>query len=179
MNQELTNKSASEIRQMIRNKEFNGQTSGLAPLNAQANLAILPKEDAFEFLLFCQRNPKSCPILDVTEVGNPSPALSAKAADLRTDIPKYHVYQKGEFIQAVDEITDLWRDDFVAFLMGAPFHSKACYWRMISKFAISPITIMFPCLRQISTPFLLVNFLVHLSSPCVQCLPRTPSALSK
>lgn len=118
---DLSQRSAADIRQMIRTKEFQGQTSGLAPLNAQANLAILPKDDAFDFLLFCQRNPKSCPILDVTEIGSPVPALSAKGADIRTDIPKYHVYKEGEFVEELDDITAYWQDDFVGFLIGCSF----------------------------------------------------------
>ncbi|MFF2856914.1 DUF1445 domain-containing protein, partial [Peribacillus sp. NPDC058002] len=70
---------------MIRNNELIKPTAGMANGYAQANLAILKKEHAFDFLLFCQRNPKSCPLLDVTEIGSPIPAFAAKSGDIRTD----------------------------------------------------------------------------------------------
>jgi len=87
----------------------------------QANLVVVPRDLAFDFLLFCQRNPKPCPLLDVTEAGNPEPCLVAPGADLRTDLPRYRVYRDGE---VVDEPTDLarwWRDDLVGFLLGCSF----------------------------------------------------------
>jgi uncharacterized protein YcsI (UPF0317 family) len=87
----------------------------------QANLAILKKELAFEFLLFCQRNPKPCPVLDVTEAGSPVPQLVAPGADLRTDVPAYRVYRHGELVDEVTDITSYWEDDMVAFLLGCSF----------------------------------------------------------
>ena len=83
----------SEVRQLIRAGQIRTFTSGMCQGYAQANLVILPKELAFDFLLFTQRNPKPCPVLDVTEVGNPEPKLAAPGADLRTDIPKYRIYK--------------------------------------------------------------------------------------
>jgi len=77
-----------EIRERCRSKEFGGQTSGLAPGHAQGNLVILPKELAFDFLLFCQRNPKPCPVLEVLEPGKYLTSLTADGADIRTDLPK-------------------------------------------------------------------------------------------
>jgi uncharacterized protein YcsI (UPF0317 family) len=88
---------------------------------AQANLAVVPREMAFDFLLFCQRNAKPCPLLDVTDAGSPEPKLVAPGANVRTDVPRYRVYRNGEL---VDEPTDLhrwWRDDLVAFLLGCSF----------------------------------------------------------
>lgn len=87
----------------------------------QANLVVVPRELAFDFLLFCQRNPKPCPLLDVTEPGDPEPKTVAPGADLRTDVPRYCVYENG---QCVEEPTDLkahWRPDFVGFLLGCSF----------------------------------------------------------
>src|SRR5690606_16496396 len=74
-----------------------------------------------DFLLFCHRNPKPCPVLDVTDVGSPEPRLVAPGADLRTDLPRYRVYRDGEFVEERDEISDLWRDDLVGFLLGCSF----------------------------------------------------------
>jgi uncharacterized protein YcsI (UPF0317 family) len=87
----------------------------------QANLVVVPRDLAFDFLLFCQRNPKPCPLLDVTEPGDPEPRLVAPGGDVRTDVPRYRVYRHGEL---VDEPTDLhgwWRADLVAFLLGCSF----------------------------------------------------------
>lgn len=111
----------AQAREWIREGKWEKPTAGLANGYAQANLAILPKELAFEFLLFCQRNPKPCPILDVTEAGSPIPALVAPHADLRTDIPRYRLYKKGELVEELSDIRGLWNDDMVAFLLGCSF----------------------------------------------------------
>ncbi len=89
------------FRELVRSGRFTGQTSGVCNGYAQANLVILPKDLAFDFLLFATRNPKPCPILDVTEVGNPEPRLAAPGADLRYDIPKYRIYRHGEMAEEV------------------------------------------------------------------------------
>lgn len=118
--EELTNKQPAEVREAIRLREYNKHTSGIATEYAQANLAILPKEDAFDFLLFAQRNPKSCPILAVLEPGEVEP-LIAEGADIRTDIPKYIVYKDGEKVEERSDLIDIWQDDFVSFLIGCSF----------------------------------------------------------
>jgi len=87
----------------------------------QANLVILPKDVAFDFLLFCQRNPKPCPVLDVTEPGSPHPLHAAPEADLRTDIPKYRVYRKGVLVDEPTNLLSYWSGDLVAFLLGCSF----------------------------------------------------------
>ncbi|MBM7607473.1 uncharacterized protein YcsI (UPF0317 family) [Lysinibacillus composti] len=111
----------NEIRQMIRKQEITGPTAGMSIGYTQANLAILKKEHAFDFLLFCQRNPKPCPILDVTEPGSFIPARIAKSGDIRKDVPKYRIYRDGIFTEEVLDITDYWEDDMVAFLIGCSF----------------------------------------------------------
>lgn len=110
-----------EIRKLAREGKFKDDTSGLAPGYAQANLAILPQKLAFDFLLFCQRNPKPCPVLEVTEPGNPLLSQIAKGADVRTDIPRYRVYIKGKLVAEVENIKDYWRKDLVAFLIGCSY----------------------------------------------------------
>ncbi len=77
--------TAQEVRQQIRSNAWRGITSGVAPGHVQANLAILPKDLAFDFLLFCQRNPKPCPVLEVIEPGQVEPVLTTPGADIRTD----------------------------------------------------------------------------------------------
>ena len=110
-----------EVRKLIREGTITSFTSGMCNGYAQANLAVLPKELAFDFLLFTQRNPKPCPVLDVTEVGNPEPKVAAPGADLRFDIPKYRIYRHGELTDEVTDLKEYWRDDLVAFLLGCSF----------------------------------------------------------
>ncbi|AEV19684.1 MULTISPECIES: putative hydro-lyase [Geobacillus] len=113
--------SSKEARQMIRNNEWVKPTAGVANGYTQANLVVLPKELAFEFLLFCQRNPKPCPVLDVTEPGSWEPSMVAPGADLRVDLPKYRVYRNGELTEERTDIIDLWDKDMVGFLLGCSF----------------------------------------------------------
>lgn len=113
--------SPKEIRTLIRENKWLKPTSGVASGYTQANLAILKKDLAFDFLLFCQRNPKPCPVLDVTEPGSPIPRLIAPDADIRTDIPKYRIYRHGEMVEEVTDILKYWEDDMVGFLLGCSF----------------------------------------------------------
>ncbi len=111
----------AEVRNMIETGEWRGVTAGVAPGFVQANLAILPKEQAFDFLLFCQRNPKPCPVLEVIEPGKVEPKIMAPGADIRTTIPKYRVYNNGEAAGDEDDVRSVWRDDLVSFLLGCSF----------------------------------------------------------
>ena len=110
-----------ETWENIRSGAWRGVTAGVAPGFVQANLAILPRDLAFDFLLFCQRNPKPCPLLEVLEPGQVEPALTAPGADIRTDIPGYRVYQHGALTGEVAALLDCWRDDLVSFLLGCSF----------------------------------------------------------
>jgi uncharacterized protein YcsI (UPF0317 family) len=114
-----------EAREMIRSGRWREVTSGVANGYVQANLAVLPRELAFDFLLFCQRNPKPCPLLEVIEAGRTEPVITTPGADIRTDIPGYRVYENGEFTAEVDSLGELWRDDLVSFLLGCSFSFEA------------------------------------------------------
>jgi uncharacterized protein YcsI (UPF0317 family) len=107
--------------QLNRQNLWNRPTSGTCHGYVQANLAILPRADALDFFRFCQRNPRPCPILEVTDIGDPEPKLIAPGADLRTDLPRYRVYRQGRLEEERADITELWREDFVAFLLGCSF----------------------------------------------------------
>jgi uncharacterized protein YcsI (UPF0317 family) len=89
--------------------------------HVQANLVVVPRDLAFDFLLFCHRNPKPCPLLDVTEPGSAEPRLVAAGADLRTDLPRYRVYSLGQLVDEPTALGNWWRDDLVAFLLGCSF----------------------------------------------------------
>src|SRR2546421_4757829 len=105
---DLTHATGAAIRRACRTGSLTGPTPGLALGFVQANLVILPKEWAFDFLLFCQRNPKPCPLLDVTEPGDPEPKTVAPGADLRTDLPAYRVWKNGELIDEPGEVGRHW-----------------------------------------------------------------------
>ena len=109
------------VRQACRSGKWTGQTAGLARGFTQANLVMLPQAQAMDFLLFCQRNPKPCPLLAVTEPGKVCPGKLAPDADLRTDLPQYRVWRNGELVDEPTEITRYWQDDFVSFLIGCSF----------------------------------------------------------
>src|SRR6516225_5001751 len=109
------------VRQAARRGELRGPTPGLAAGYVQANLVVVPRDLAFDFLLFCQRNPKPCPLLDVTEPGSPEPRLVAPGTDLCTDLPRYRIFRYGELVEEPTDLLAWWRDDLVAFLLGCSF----------------------------------------------------------
>jgi len=119
--EDLLDLSPGEIRALTRERRWTGGTEGLARGYAQANLVIVPQEAAFDFLLFCQRNPKPCPIVEVTDPGSPLVRLVARDADLRTDLARYCVYEGGACVDEPEDITDYWRDDLVGFLIGCSY----------------------------------------------------------
>ncbi len=112
--------SPQKLRGLIRSREWNIPTSGAARGYLQANLVMLPAAEAFNFLLFCVRNPKPCPILDVLEPGRFEPII-APGADLRTDLPRYKVFEKGEFKSEIEDVSPYFDEDLVSFLLGCSF----------------------------------------------------------
>ncbi len=109
-----------KVRKKIREGEITGPTPGYAGGYAQANLLIIPEEYAFDFSLFAFRNPKPCPILDILEEGKFRPPTTS-GADIRTDLPKYRIYEKGELSEETSDIRNHWQDDLVTFLLGCSF----------------------------------------------------------
>lgn len=114
-----------KIREVIRRNEWNNTMRGIALGYAYANLVVLPKSEALDFLIFCQRNPKACPVLEVTEAGDAEPKVTAPGADLRTDLVKYRIFKRGELVDEVSDIKSHWRDDSVAFLLGCSLGFEA------------------------------------------------------
>lgn len=120
-NMNYSSMTPHEVRKLIRNGDISCPTSGMCAGFAQANLVVLPKEDAYDFLLFTQRNPKSCPVLEVSDVGSRSLCYIANDCDIATDIPKYRVYKNGIMTGEYTDVSSLWRDDLVSFLIGCSF----------------------------------------------------------
>jgi len=110
----------AELRRACREGRWDRPTAGAANGRVQANLMIVPQEAAFDFLLFCQRNPKPCPVIEVVEAGKVEPAC-APGADLRTDLPRYRVYRDGKLAEERTDVRALWREDLVSFLIGCSF----------------------------------------------------------
>ena len=118
---DVANLKPHEARQLIRQSKWNRPTAGMCRGYIQTNLAVLPKDLAFDFLLFCLRNPKPCPIIDIIEPGQSAPKKAAPDANVKTDIPKYYIYRNGKFAEERSEVSDLWDDDMVGFLLGCSF----------------------------------------------------------
>jgi uncharacterized protein YcsI (UPF0317 family) len=113
--------SPASVRRNIRSGSFTGHTSGMAPGYTQGNLVILPTKQAMDFMRYCQRNPKPCPLVGVSDTGNPMLITLGNDIDIRTDIPSYNVYRNGELVETVNDIKSLWQNDFVAFIIGCSF----------------------------------------------------------
>ena len=111
--------NGKELRQRARNGE-NFTTSGLAKGHVQTNVVIIPKSHAFDFMLFCIRNPKPCPIVEVFDPGNFNSSYAIDS-DIRTDVPEYKIFRKGELVEFSTDIKSFWRSDFVVFLLGCSF----------------------------------------------------------
>lgn len=111
----------AEVRRLIRKGSWRWHTAGLCEGYAQANLVVLPHALGDDFLLFCDRNPKPCPVLEIMERGDPVSSVLAPGADVRTDLPLYRVFEAGQLAAEVEEISQYWRDDLMAVLIGCSY----------------------------------------------------------
>lgn len=111
---------SKQLREAIRSGTFTGSTSGAAGNKVQANLVILPKAYAFDFLLYAMRNKKAVPVIEVIEDGR-TVSRFAEGSDIRTDIPEYNIYKDGVLTDTARDISGYWQDDFVTFLIGCSF----------------------------------------------------------
>ena len=112
---------SANARATIRSGEFSGHTSGLAEGHVQGNVVILPSALANDFLRYCQRNPKPCPLLAVSEPGEALLPSLGTDIDIRTDLPRYRVWRDGVLTDQPTDIRHLWRDDLVTFVIGCSF----------------------------------------------------------
>ena len=117
--------SDETVRMRCRRGELTGPTAGLAPGLLQANLVVLPQEIADDFRKFCRLNPRPCPLLGETAPGDPSLPALGRGIDLRTDLPRYRVWIRGQLTDEPADISRYWRDDMVGFALGCSFSFEA------------------------------------------------------
>jgi uncharacterized protein YcsI (UPF0317 family) len=113
--------SPLEFRKSVRSGKYQGNTSGYCPGYVQGNVVILPSDWAAEFLQFCQFNQKPCPLVAMSEIGDPSLPTLGKELDIRTDLSLYRIFKDGNIVEELPDITNCWRDDFVTFVLGCSF----------------------------------------------------------
>ena len=119
--QSLRSTDLATVRAAIRAGQYRSHTAGLGRGFLQANIAILPSAYALDFMRYCQRNPKPCPLTGVSDTGNPVLFTLGRDIDIRTDVPAYNIYRNGMLDETVVDITERWRDDLVAFALGCSF----------------------------------------------------------
>ena len=117
----MKNASPKSIRAKIRNRLFTENTSGFCPGFVQGNLVILPKEYAEDFHQFCLKNPVPCPLLSVSKPGEFLMDALGDNIDIRTDVPEYCIFENGELTETVPDLSNVWRDDLVTFVLGCSF----------------------------------------------------------
>ncbi|MGH1441223.1 MAG: putative hydro-lyase [Cellvibrionaceae bacterium] len=110
-----------DLRNQIRSGDYQSQTSGKGDGFVQANIVILPQEWAADFLKFCVKNPKSCPLIAVSEPGEYILDNLGKNIDIRTDVPKYYIFRDGRVAEELTSLQSVWRDDLVTFALGCSF----------------------------------------------------------
>lgn len=118
---EMARQQSREVRLRARSGELADITLNMAPGIVQGNVAILPKAWAEDFLKFCWANPKPCPLLAVSDVGDPMLPRLGLDIDIRSDLPMYRVFRNGVMDQDIPDIRSLWQDDFVTFVFGCSF----------------------------------------------------------
>jgi uncharacterized protein YcsI (UPF0317 family) len=111
----------AEARRLIREGAHTTGTEGLANGYLQGNLVILPAENALDFFRFCQRNPKPCPLVGVSDTGNPDMFTLGTGIDIRSDVPSYNIFRDGVLSESRHDVSDLWDDRSVAFILGCSY----------------------------------------------------------
>ncbi len=111
----------SHVRSVIRLGQWGGHTSSLAPGFVQGNVVILERCYADDFLRYCLRNPKPCPVLNVSDPGAPILTKMGKDIDIRTDVPRYRMWRNGVLEAECENILNVWSKDLVSFLIGCSF----------------------------------------------------------
>ncbi len=148
------------------------QTTGMAPGFMQASPIILPAELAMDFATFCQRNPKPCPLVGTGNRGEPTMPTLGHDLDLRTDLGGYRIWRHGELVDEVTDISDLWRDNFVAFAVGCSYSFEAAL--MADGIELRHVS------QDVCVPMYMTDIPLHSSGPfrghmCVTMRPFAPA----
>lgn len=117
----LKQSSLKAVRNAIRAGHYSSHTAGLGQGYLQANLAIMPERFALDFMRYCQRNPKPCPLTGVSDTGDPMMKTMGRDIDIRSDVPAYNIYRNGRLTETMQDISDIWTDDLVVFALGCSF----------------------------------------------------------
>ena len=117
----LARLTATQLRALIRKGAYDRHTAGLAQGKLQCNLAILPEAFAEDFIQFCRNNPKPCPIVGIGTAGDPMMPDLGEDIDIRTDVPRYRIFEDGKLCNEVTDIRGHWRDDLVTVALGCSF----------------------------------------------------------
>ncbi|MEL6169734.1 MAG: putative hydro-lyase [Pseudomonadota bacterium] len=117
----LKRSSLQDVRDAIRAGLYASHTAGLGQGYLQANLAIMPERYALDFMRYCQRNPKPCPLTGVSDTGNPMMVTMGRDIDIRSDVPAYNIYRDGRLAGTMHDIREIWMDDLVVFALGCSF----------------------------------------------------------
>jgi uncharacterized protein YcsI (UPF0317 family) len=142
----------AQARALIRAGQWTRHTSGIAERHVQGNVVILPKRWADDFLLYCQRNPKPCPLLAVAEPGVAALPRLGQDIDIRHDVPRYRVWRDGELVDEPTDIAALWRDDLVTFVLGCSFSFEQALRDAGIRCATSTRARTWPCTAPRSRP---------------------------
>lgn len=118
---DLAGLKPTSVRASIRHGHYQSHTAGLGDGYLQTNLAILPESFALDFMRYCQRNPKPCPLVGVSDTGNPNMFTLGKDIDITRDVPQYNIYRGGKLDKSTTDISDIWDDQMVAFALGCSF----------------------------------------------------------
>ncbi len=121
--------SPPQARAQIRMQAYTGHTAGMAPGRQQGNIVILPEAAALDFFRYCQRNPKPCPLIGVSDTGDPTLPTLGGDIDIRHDVPKYRIFHGGELKCEATDLSELWRDDLVTFVLGCSFGFETALMR--------------------------------------------------
>ena len=108
----------ARLRRLFRSGAWRGTTANMANGYTQGNLAILPEEHALDFARYCQRNPAPCPLIGMSDTGDPRIPDLGVDLDIRTDLPSYNIYRDGRIEGSAADILEYWREDSVAFVLG-------------------------------------------------------------
>ena len=124
---DLSAAAPAEVRTLIRAGRLTAPTTGYCNGYAQGHLVVLPKALAWDFLLFCQRNTKACPLLEVADAGEQSFSRFASGSDIAKDIPRYRIYRYGVLTEEITDVSKYFeeRRDLVSFLIGCSFSFEA------------------------------------------------------